>query len=88
MNKPPKIFQEPTNFRQVLECGAPAPLSPLPRRPARLRPLALIQFAWRLFTRRHSPRFAKYQPAIRLGTRKVEQRLLGRLGRSQLETAC
>ena len=88
MNKRSRIFQEPTNFRQVLECGAPAPLSLQPGRLVRLHPLALIQFAWRLFTRWHSPRFAKYQPAIRLGTRKVEQRLLGRLARSQFETAC
>ena len=88
MNNWPKENYEMAKFRQVLACGAPAPLSPQPGRLARLHPLALIQSAWHRFIRRHSPRFAKYQPAMRLGTRKVEQRLLIRLGRSQLETAC
>jgi hypothetical protein len=50
--------------------------------------LAFIQSAWRRFTGNHSTHFAKYQPSLRLGTRKVEQRLLGRLTRSQMETAC
>jgi hypothetical protein len=43
---------------------------------------------WRRLVCGPSPRFAKYQPAARLGTRKVEQRLLKRLARTQLETTC
>jgi hypothetical protein len=42
---------------------------------------------WRRLLRRCSPRFAKYRPAPRLGTRRVEQRLLRRLGNTALETA-
>jgi hypothetical protein len=44
-------------------------------------------FARALFGRQ-SPRFAKYQPALRLGTRRVEERLLGRIARAALETSC
>jgi hypothetical protein len=61
--------------------------SSLPR-PTWLKLLAFIRFAWRRFVAGPWPRFAKYQPALRLGTRKVEQRLLNRLARTQLETAC
>jgi hypothetical protein len=56
--------------------------------PTRLKLLAFIRFASRRFVGCPSPLFAKYQPALRLGTRKVEQRLLNRLARTQLETSC
>jgi hypothetical protein len=41
--------------------------------------LERIQGLYRSLCRSHSPRFTKYQPASRLGTRRVEQRLLLRL---------
>jgi hypothetical protein len=53
---------------------------------------AQVQKLLRLLSRQHfnsrSPRFAKYQPALRLGTRRVEGRLLGRITRTALETSC
>jgi hypothetical protein len=55
--------------------------------PVHLKLLAFIRFASRRFVGGPSLRFAKYQPAARLGTRRVEQRLLYRLARTQLETA-
>lgn len=46
----------------------------------------------RLSSRPHfnsqSLRFAKYQPGLRLGTRRVEQRLLSRITRRVIETTC
>jgi hypothetical protein len=47
----------------------------------------LVLFARQLFNVQ-SPRFAKYQPALRLGTRRVEQRLLGRIARAAMENSC
>jgi hypothetical protein len=88
MKRYPESSNKPAKFRQVLECGRPGPLSDRPASLALLKLRALIQFAWRRFILSHSPRFAKYRPALRLGTRKVEQRLLGRLAQSQSETMC
>jgi len=50
--------------------------------------LALMQAGWQRWRNALSPRFAKYQPAARLGNRRVEQRLLRRLARTQSETSC
>lgn len=47
----------------------------------------LRRFLRDLFNRQ-SPQFAKYQPALRLGTRRVEQRLLSRITRAEFETSC
>jgi hypothetical protein len=76
------------NCVQVLKRSSAGPLSGSPPRPTRLKLLASIRFTWRRFVGGPSPRFAKYQPAPRLGTRRVEQRLLSRLARTQLGTAC
>jgi hypothetical protein len=76
------------NCRQVLKRGPAGPLSDSPPSPAHLKLLMFIRFAWRRFVAGPSPRFAKYQPAPRLGTRRVHQRLLHRLAGTQLETAC
>jgi hypothetical protein len=75
------------NCRQVLKPRPAGPLAGSPPSPAHLKLLAFIRFAWRRFVAGPSPRFAKYQPALRLGTRRVEQRLLNRLARTQLGTA-
>jgi hypothetical protein len=51
------------------------------------RVLKRLLFSRHLFNSQ-SPRFAKYQPASRLGTRRVEQRLLGRIARAAMEKSC
>ena len=76
------------NYRQVLKRSPAGPLSGSLPGSTDLKLLAFIRFAWRRFVGGPSPRFAKYQPAPRLGTRRVEQRLLHRLARTQLGTAC
>ena len=50
--------------------------------------IAFIQARWQRLHSALSPRFAKYQPAVRLGNRRVEQRLLHRLAQTQAETTC
>jgi hypothetical protein len=75
------------NCRQVLKRSPAGPLADSPPSPACLNLLAFIRFASRRFAGGPSPRFAKYQPAPRLGTRRVEQRLLNRLAGTQLGTA-
>ena len=74
------------NCRQGLSSAEP--LADAPPRPTRLKLLASIRFTWRRFVGGPSPRFAKYQPAPRLGTRRVKQRLLHRLAGTQPGTAC
>ena len=76
------------NCRQVLKRSSAGPLSGSPPSPARLKLLAFMRLAWRHFFAGPSPRFAKYQPAPRPGTRRVEQRLLSRLARTRLQTTC
>ena len=76
------------NCRQVLKRSPAGPLSDIPPSPTHLKLHTFIRFAWRRFVAGPSSRFAKYQPAPRLGTRRVEQRLLSRLARTQLETTC
>jgi hypothetical protein len=67
------------NYRQVLKRSPAGPLSDSQPSPTHLKLLAFIQLAWHRLIESPSPRFAKYCPAPRLGTRRVEQRLLHRL---------
>jgi hypothetical protein len=76
------------NGWQVSKRSSAAPLSGSSPSPTRLRLLTFIRFAWRRYVAGPTPHFAKYQPAPRLGTRRVEQRLLSRLAGTQLGTAC
>jgi hypothetical protein len=88
VNKHPRRRYGQANCRQLLEWDPTEALSVSQRRrPAHLSLFASILLAWRRNAGEPSPRFAKYQPALRLGTRKVEQRLLDRLARTQLESA-
>lgn len=75
------------NQQQVLKQSPAGPLSDSLPIPARLKLLAFVRFAWRGIVGGPALHFAKYQPAVRLGTRKVEQRLLNRLAGTQLGTA-
>jgi hypothetical protein len=84
----PESFGMEVNFWQVLRRGSARSLAGPTQDAARLNLLAFIRFASRRFVGGPSPCFAKYQPAPRLGTRRVEQRLLSRLARTQLETTC
>lgn len=52
------------------------------------RVLNTIESYLRRFLSLRTPRFAKYQPALRLGTRRVEQRLLSRITKTAIETSC
>jgi hypothetical protein len=74
------------NYRQVLKRGPAGQPSDSPPCPTHRKLVAFIQLAWHRLIRSPSPHFAKYRPAPRLGTRRVEQRLLHRLTRA--ETAC
>ena len=96
MNGPLSLSLSPSKGERVPKAGEAAVQGLKARmhsanflpRPTHLKLLAFVLFAWRRLIRSRPLRFAKYQPAVRLGNRKVEQRLLHRLARSQLETAC
>jgi hypothetical protein len=75
------------NCRRVLKRSPAGPLADSPPSPTHLKLLAFIRIASRRFVGGPSLRFAKYQPAPRLGTRRVEKRLLNRLAGTQLGTA-